>query len=441
MSGIVNYLLYYSAATANIMPITSVCNVSCIFCSHRHNPPGVDTYHLPPLSVDTIRDLIGFLDAGKKIVIGESITKINEGEPFTHPDFFAILELLRGAFPSTLIQITTNGTLLTEQVVRRLTALAPLELNLSLNSANPGSRRALMNDKAAKLAVESPALLASCKIAFHGSIVGLPHLVGWPDIRETCRQLDRCGAQTIRLFLPGFPAFSPLAGCYPETSLAEFAAEVKKLAAEITVPLTLEPQVPDDVQATVEGVIASSPAALAGLRRGDIIVAVDGNAVRSRVDAFGQLARRLKADVIVDRAGVTRRLELVRTAFQRPGVVMCYDIDFSLVDRVKGMASERKATATAVLTSEFAYPLWHRVFVDQSGMDVFPVASRFFGGTIKAAGLLTVSDYQKAIDAIQVDSRYDLIIVPQISFDPKGLDLSGKSYLDLWAAGAEIAVL
>jgi NifB/MoaA-like Fe-S oxidoreductase len=441
MSGRVDYLLYYSAATANIMPITSACNVSCIFCSHKHNPPGIDIYHLPPLTLGKIRDLIGYLDATKKIVIGESVTKINEGEPFTHPAFFAILELLRGAFPRTPIQITTNGTLLTEQTVRRLAAFAPLELNLSLNSAGMDGRRRLMNDQSAQVAVQSPELLAACKIAFHGSVVGLPHLVGWPDIRDTCRQLERCGAQTIRLFLPGFPAFSPLAGFYPETALTEFAAEAKRLAAELTVPLTLEPQVPDDVQAIVEGVIASSPAARAGLQRGDIIVAVDGVAVRSRSDAFGQLAKRRKAAITVSRAGVIRRLELVRTAHQRPGVVMYYDIDFSLVDRIQKMAADRKVAAAAVLTSQLAYPLWRRVFADQSQIDVFPVVSRLFGGTIKAAGLLTVGDYQQTIDAVLTDGRYGLIMVPQISFDPAGRDLSGRSYLDLRAAGAEIATL
>lgn len=441
MSGQVDYLLYYSAATANILPITSVCNVSCVFCSHKHNPPGIDIYQLPPLSSQKLRDVISYLDPSQKIVIGESVTKINEGEPFTHPDFLAILELLRDTYPHTPIQITTNGTLLSDPVVRRLMELAPLELNLSLNSASIDGRRRLMKDNLAEAAVESPALLASYQLPFHGSVVGLPHLVGWPDIRETCRRLDRCGAQTIRLFLPGFPAFSPFADRYSETSLAEFTAEAGKLADELATPLTVEPQMPDDVLATVEGVIASSPAALAGLRRGDIIVAVDGVAVCSRVDAFRRLARELESRVTVCRGDSSLQLQLVRTAFQRPGVVMAYDIDFALVDRVEKTAADRKAAAAAVLTSEFAYPLWHKVLAGRPGLSVVPVASRFFGGTIKAAGLLTVSDYQAAIDAVGAGDRYGLVMVPQISFDPKGRDLTGKSYLDLRVGGAEIAVL
>jgi len=120
---------------------------------------------------------------------------------------------------------------------------------------------------------------------------------------------------------------------------------------------------------------------------------------------------------------------------------MYYDIDFSLVDRIQKMAADRKVAAAAVLTSQLAYPLWRRVFADQSQIDVFPVVSRLFGGTIKAAGLLTVGDYQQTIDAVLTDGRYGLIMVPQISFDPAGRDLSGRSYLDLRAAGAEIATL
>lgn len=32
------YLIYESAFRGNILPVTSLCNVGCMFCSHRHNP-------------------------------------------------------------------------------------------------------------------------------------------------------------------------------------------------------------------------------------------------------------------------------------------------------------------------------------------------------------------------------------------------------------------
>ncbi len=59
-----------------------------------------------------------------------------------------------------------------------------------------------------------------------------------------------------------------------------------------------------------------------------------------------------------------------------------------------------------------------------------------FGGTIGAAGLLTVDDYLKAY-RVWVDRRPERspaptqLIVPQESFDPRGFDLKRRHFSDL----------
>ncbi len=42
------------------------------------------------------------------------------------------------------------------------------------------------------------------KFFFLGSIVAMPHIVGWDDVAKTVIFLSENGALSIRIFLPGF---------------------------------------------------------------------------------------------------------------------------------------------------------------------------------------------------------------------------------------------
>ena len=74
-------LLYHSVGRHNILPLTSRCGVSCLFCSHRYNPPGVRAVFFGDLEMEIIRELLDLLNPKEKIVIGESATRL-EGEPY-----------------------------------------------------------------------------------------------------------------------------------------------------------------------------------------------------------------------------------------------------------------------------------------------------------------------------------------------------------------------
>ena len=84
---------------------------------------------------------LAFLDPRRKVIIGES-SRLDEGEPFTHPVFMVILQNLRRLPPQTTLAVTTNGTLLTPPMVQTLVELQPLEL-ISLNSATARGRHQL----------------------------------------------------------------------------------------------------------------------------------------------------------------------------------------------------------------------------------------------------------------------------------------------------------
>ena len=105
MDGKTLALLYQTVQNDNILPVTTVCNVRCAFCSHHQNPPEVKAIAIPHLDPELVDDLLDYLDGSRKIIIGESTSLIMEGEPFTHPRFFEILEAIRRKFPQTLIQI------------------------------------------------------------------------------------------------------------------------------------------------------------------------------------------------------------------------------------------------------------------------------------------------------------------------------------------------
>ena len=201
------------------------------FCSHLQNPPGLRVYSLPQLGKEEILALAEFLDPGQRIVIGESVTRINEGEPFLHPEFLGILTGLRRLFPTTSIQITTNGMALTPAAISFLASLGRVRLVVSLNSATPLGRRKLMGDNDPAAVLRAVASLGDRGIPFDGSIVAMPHLVGWEDLRQTIAFLARWGAETIRIFLPGYTRYTrrewlPPAGM--EEKLRAFVAEEGK---------------------------------------------------------------------------------------------------------------------------------------------------------------------------------------------------------------------
>ncbi|MGD0621548.1 MAG: radical SAM protein [Thermacetogeniaceae bacterium] len=449
------FILWESASKENVLPLTSACNLRCVFCSNLQNPRGVRVYVVPHLPLPLVKSLIPCLDPGRKIIIGEAATRINEGEPFTHPHIWQALETVRERYPQTPLQITTNGTFLDRVAVKRLAAMQPLDVNLSLNSANPEGRRLLMGDCDPGRALDAARLLGDAGVTCHGSLVAMPHLVGWGDLAATCHFLQEQGAATVRVFLPGFTKlaaswlrFDPLA---MHRKLSLF---VHRQQERMRIPLLLEPFLADAgerLQAEVAGVIAGSAAARAGLQRGEVIRAVHGRQVRCRVGAFRTVERFGRPVLDVARPGLpgdgTEPVLIVKKRRRASGLVMNCDLDWTLVDRVAGVIRQHRARRVLVLTSawglpwlQLALPEWERAC---GSVHLEAVTSRFFGGSITAAGLLTTFDFAVAIKNIKSrvprpegtrrGQDYDLLLLPGIAFDSRGRDLLGRFYTHLGA--------
>jgi NifB/MoaA-like Fe-S oxidoreductase len=424
-------LLVEAVREHNVLPLTGICNLSCIFCSHKHNPPQTRAYSFLPLPGNVWSDLVQYLDPGRKIIIGESATRLREGEPFTHPAILDIIKKIRLLYPSTPIQVTTNASLLTEKIVDFLVDQQPLELVLSLNSASVKGRALLMNDHEPHNALAAPELLHRSRLPFHGSLVALPHLVGYEDLRQTIFILDQAGADTIRILKPGYTALSASEAIPPpgtEQELESFAAGLENSLQAVLLP---EPPAVDNLEPVIKGVIYNSKAYKAGIMRGDLIEQVDDRKPGSRVDAFHIIDNKENPGLGILRNGQFCRINLNKKVGEVSGLVFDYDLDPLQVEAVsrQQVAGEK----TLMLVSDPSLVRWRTALEKYglTGINLKTVRSKFFGGSINCAGLLTAGDFRAAVKQNADLKFYKKIIIPAAAFNSAGYDLSGKHFKTL----------
>jgi MoaA/NifB/PqqE/SkfB family radical SAM enzyme len=196
-------ILFKTVKENNILPITSICKLNCIFCSHKNNPSEIETYSFGHLEFDLIKKMIEFLDPEQPVFIGESASKIIEGEPFVHPDIYKILNYIRQRWPEIEIKITSSGSFLQPEKVDLLKKLEPLELNISLNGPAPEERVFLMNDTRPDNVFKLIPELKKQRIKFDSSIVSMHHLKGCNYLKRTFDFLEKYPPQSLRVFLQG----------------------------------------------------------------------------------------------------------------------------------------------------------------------------------------------------------------------------------------------
>ncbi len=420
-----------SVQRANILPLTSECNLDCSFCSHKFNPAEIEVYTISSRPIEEIEASFEFLSPKEKIVIGESASKIIEGEPFLHPNIRDILKSIRRRFPEIPLQITTNGTYLTKDNIELLQALSPLELYVSLNSDDPHKRSLLMRDRRPEIAIKGIEHLAEAGIPYHGSLVAMPWVVGWDDIAETIRYLDRNLASTIRVFIPGYTHLAPPSWPEPDILRSELSSFVLKMRKIIDTPLLLEPPLLTDLIAEVVGVIRDSPASEVDIKMRDRIVKVAGEKVTSRAEAFYRLKRLADPTMILEREGKEFSVRLNKEAGESSGLVFENDIEPYLLDSLEMIKARYKQDEVWALVASSSSTILRKI-MQPLGIEVVEVKNRFFGGTISSAGLLVVDDFREALREKVKDGKYpEVILVPSIAFDERGRDLRGESYLEL----------
>ena len=127
-------------------------------------------------------------------------------------------------------------------------------------------------------------------------------IVPWPidsipemcqDLRDTALYADRCGAHLLQINLPGYSkGLSSAAGFHREDVWRACIDTVRDVRGEVTCPIVTIPGMYEEnlyeerknVPRMI-GVIAHSPAARCGLRRGDVLSRVNHISITTRPQA------------------------------------------------------------------------------------------------------------------------------------------------------------
>lgn len=417
----------------NILPITSECNTACVFCSHKQNPEGIDIFRLPKMGLDEFKEIISFLSPEHKIIIGESATRIIEGEPLLHKEFIDILGYIRGKYRYTTIQITTNGTLLNKELIDKLVDIGNIELNISVNCINPIKREQILGIKKNDNIKEKIFLLKG-RLKFSGSCVYIPEVLDIKDIEEIAAILSEAEADNIRLFLPGYTykakKIYDLDFLYKEVH--DFLMLLKP---KYDIPIIIEPSIISDLNCRVEGIVKNTPAFIAGLKEGDLITRVNGENTCTRVETFNKVYRSANPVLTVNRDEVSVAIKIKKMKNSPPGFILLYDIDPGIIKQINDSLKRYNCNNALIITSGLAYNLLVELFKNSNlefKYNIIAAKNRFFGGNIKCAGLLTIQDISDTVkEYIKENKMPDIIILPPIMFDNKKADLSGRNLKEI----------
>lgn len=379
--------------------------------------------NIPFLPINLIRDLFAHINPREKIIIGESATRINEGEPLSHPQFLAILKELRRNFPHTPIQITTNGILLSPEVQAELSALNPLELVISFNSLRPERRALYLGDPHPEESLSYFRHLTASGIRFQASFILAPPLL--EELPESLKTVEELGAQYIRLLLPGGSKWAPkeLQG-----SMREWL-ELKRVALlwrkKLEIPLMIEPPLLSDLTVEIEGIMKESPAQRCGLKVGDEILKINGKRPESRKEAFDWINQLENPELEIWRSKSRLNLVLLKKKGEKSGLVFSNDLEPQVLRRLSKTVPEKGKGVC--LTSELAYGLISQAFQKYlPQVPVFGVPNLTFGGSIRSLGLLTFYDFRAFLEGFKGREKFDWLILNPV-FQEDGLDLRGEN--------------
>lgn len=461
--------------------LSSACNFNCEFCYEKGNPPDFPIQNTPRMATpEEIATRLRYYDPVAGTGIFTVRTAINE--PFANRHAVEYLKEMRAKNPHELISFVTNGSYLTEETVRALQDLQPLFFNLSIYSTDPTIRRQVIRDFRGDRAVKAVDLLAKYHIPYMTNLVMWPS-IPFEDMERTISYMAQHHATVIRVCLGGYSRY--LRGNFQHFSVDEYwplvVAEVERIRDNYAIPILIEPNsyVCHDTEARVDGVIEGSPAALAGIQRGDHIVAVNGRRVQSRMQLLSELRRHARTrsyrppgvvgitGPLVPPASEFATLQVLRDTTPlevkldryEPSTLQSYpygyiaqfnDFMFGLIFtdtlRYSSLVAARKlieqhqAHSVLLLTSRLIAPILDHMLTKTHAFAGFEVRIRvapnnYFGGTINIGDLLVVEDIIDAIQHVsaQEDWKPDLVLIPASPFasSPWGRDLTGRPWVDI----------
>lgn len=220
-----------SVGHVNQLQISSICNAKCIFCSNEQNPFEIKRCSFRP--VEEIEKIVWSMnELNGPIHLNESLPgRISEGEAFLHPDFFKILQVIRGKF-NNVIKITTNGILLTPNFIKQLKEFNPIEITISFPTIDKEHWKESfggLNDEHYYTVTNAFLHLANVGITVSSSVVPMPAWIGWDELEKTFEFLAS-NSNHIIIYAPGFTKYSKNINKleYDKMELSLFLEEMSK---------------------------------------------------------------------------------------------------------------------------------------------------------------------------------------------------------------------
>ncbi|MEK7849008.1 MAG: radical SAM protein, partial [Chloroflexota bacterium] len=277
------------------------CDCDCVFCYHKGNPPDLalpTRRRSPGLAYQEMLTRLRYFNPRGGMALLPTLA--TQWEVLASPYSLPILRLLRDKLERPL-RLYTNGEKLTPTAIEALAQLIPVYIYVSLNSASPQRRRRLMGSRHPEVALAAPALLREAGIPY--AVVIVP----WPadsvpdmleDLEATVAFAEQHQAHLVQVNLPGFTrVFSETPPFDADEVWPALVDRVQALRRRYATPIVAMPTLYEEGLGpgrknapVIIGLVPGSPAALSGLRQGDLITQVNGIPVRHRPQARDLLA-------------------------------------------------------------------------------------------------------------------------------------------------------
>ncbi len=447
--------------------MASRCTCDCVFCCNKGNPDTIAACsHSKQSAYDELCEVetrMKYLSPLAGRALFPSIGNIYEVLANKHA--LEILKQLRSK-TDLPIRITTNGNMLTPNVVAELSELKPVYLYLSLNSASEKRRKRIMKDPRPQIAIGSLSLLKKFKIPYAAVIV--PWLIDsvdemLDDLSSTVAFAIANDAHLIQVNLPGYSRYFSTTEIFDRDMI--WSAIVDKVISLrelydypiVTMPTLYEENIhePSKNMAHIIGLVRNSPAHLGGLLRGDLLLQVDGIRVHNRPQARDILAAQRKSGAAVSILKIKRegnlaevRLNLHQHSYPyTEGIDDYMGIVFagsgfrtSYLETLKEIIDIHQAKHVLFLSSWLMKPTFEQclaeshLFNNQIEIEIEIPQNTFLGGNICMGDLLVVQDFIDCInDFVIRKGTPDLVIIPSSPFNLSGWgrDIVGRVYLDI----------
>ncbi|MBI2917789.1 MAG: radical SAM protein [Chloroflexi bacterium] len=442
------------------------CDCDCVFCYHKGNPPDLALPTRRRPTSEAFQEMVTrmrYFNPRAGTALFPSLG--TQWEALASPYSLPVLRLLRERTDRPL-RIYTNGEKLSPRAIEELAALKPLYVYLSLNSASPERRQRLMGGRHPEVAVGAPSLLQEAGIPFAAVVVPWPvdgQATMLDDLEATVSYAEAHRAHLVQVNLPGFSRYfsetPPFDTSEVWLAIVERVQTIRRICATpvVAMPTLYEEGLTPGRKnlPVVVGLVAGSPAALGGLRQGDMITHVNALPVRDRPQARDLLtvvahSGAASALLTVARGGCTTDLRLDLSRWYYPyspemdhhlGVVMLgQGFRTRYLEDLRDIARAQGARRVLLLSSRLVKPLVEQALPEAPGLGGIEIElgvppNRYLGGNIMLGDLLVVQDFIDYLKEYLAGDgpRPDLVVIPSSPFGlgSWGRDLTGRVWLDI----------